>query len=386
MNTMPKKLTREIVNAKFNERGDLILTAPEYEGCEIPLSYICKAHGHTGQITWGNFSQGHGCSGCGGTKKHTQELADAAFLKAGYLLKDDYIDCDTPMYCYCIEGKHFGYKTLASVLGGHGCNTCRRESDAVYLCGIADGIPVYKEISELPATSGVYQVTCTANNSFYIGSTTLSLKVRLQGHLSGLRSNLHGNVILQNCFNKYGESSFVFQILEQCEPDLCIKREQHYIDTLKPTINIRIEACHNRLGTKNSEEQNRRQSVRLSKKYTVRSPEGAIYMEVIGLRPFCRIHNLPSGALNAVANGKYKQYRGWAAKHWDGTTDGLVLEAAMKYTVRSPESEFFHVSNMNQLCKLKGLSQGSMANVISGKQSHHQGWTGKRFDGTNDGL
>jgi len=40
------------------------------------------------------------------------------------------------------------------------------------------------------------------------------------------------NPKLQNAWNKYGEASFVFEILELCEPLLCVEREQYYLDTI----------------------------------------------------------------------------------------------------------------------------------------------------------
>jgi group I intron endonuclease len=37
---------------------------------------------------------------------------------------------------------------------------------------------------------------------------------------------------------KYGYSNFSLDILEYCEPSVLIKREQYYLDTLKPEYNI----------------------------------------------------------------------------------------------------------------------------------------------------
>src|SRR5690606_15511475 len=42
---------------------------------------------------------------------------------------------------------------------------------------------------------------------------------------------------------KYGYSSFHLDILEYCDPSVIIKREQYYIDTLKPEYNILKEDC-----------------------------------------------------------------------------------------------------------------------------------------------
>jgi len=37
---------------------------------------------------------------------------------------------------------------------------------------------------------------------------------------------------------KYGYSNFTLEILEYCEPENALAREQHYLDHLKPEYNI----------------------------------------------------------------------------------------------------------------------------------------------------
>ena len=50
---------------------------------------------------------------------------------------------------------------------------------------------------------------------------------------------------------KYGYSKFSLDIFEYCEPGVLIKREQYYIDTLKPEYNI-LKIAGSRLGCKHS--------------------------------------------------------------------------------------------------------------------------------------
>jgi len=52
---------------------------------------------------------------------------------------------------------------------------------------------------------------------------------------------------------KYGHSNFRFEILEYCEPENAIFREQHYIDLLKPEYNINPIAGSS-LGYKHNQE------------------------------------------------------------------------------------------------------------------------------------
>jgi len=78
----------------------------------------------------------------------------------------------------------------------------------------------------------VYKITCTCNNKIYIGSASNYGK-RIGSHLACLRRNKHDSQYMQNSYNKYGESSFKFEIVEYCTKETLIEREQYWIDTLK---------------------------------------------------------------------------------------------------------------------------------------------------------
>lgn len=96
--------------------------------------------------------------------------------------------------------------------------------------------------------SGIYKIRNNKNGKYYIGSSS-NLKVRKSYHFSQLRRNIHKNTILQNSFNKYKEINFIFETVELCNPTELIRREQYYIDTLKPPFNIRPIA-HSNIGMK----------------------------------------------------------------------------------------------------------------------------------------
>lgn len=52
-------------------------------------------------------------------------------------------------------------------------------------------------------------------------------------HRKNLRGNRHENSLLQNAFNKYGESAFQFSVIELVDKPLLIEREQFWIDTYR---------------------------------------------------------------------------------------------------------------------------------------------------------
>jgi group I intron endonuclease len=46
------------------------------------------------------------------------------------------------------------------------------------------------------------------------------------------------NSMIYKALVKYGYSSFKLEILENCEPNILIEREQYYLDLLNPEYNI----------------------------------------------------------------------------------------------------------------------------------------------------
>lgn len=100
--------------------------------------------------------------------------------------------------------------------------------------------------------SAIYKITI--NNKVYIGSA-IDFKSRKRQHLHYLKNNKHQNIHLQRLFNKHDD--FLIEIVEYCEPSLLIQREQYYIDTLSPEINI-LKIAGSRLGSKHSEEAKRK--------------------------------------------------------------------------------------------------------------------------------
>ena len=99
--------------------------------------------------------------------------------------------------------------------------------------------------------SGIYKITNIVNNKFYIGSAK-DLYNRCCSHYSRLCKNKHHSIILQNSFNKNSSNNFIFEVIELCELDKLIEREQFYIDTFKPEYNI-CKIAGSPLGRKQTE-------------------------------------------------------------------------------------------------------------------------------------
>lgn len=82
------------------------------------------------------------------------------------------------------------------------------------------------------AQSGIYAIRNMVNGKLYVGSA-ISLKQRWHVHRSSLRRKKHHSIKLQRSWDKYGEASFEFVVLEPVtDKDDLIPREQYWIDLL----------------------------------------------------------------------------------------------------------------------------------------------------------
>jgi len=92
--------------------------------------------------------------------------------------------------------------------------------------------------------SGVYKITNIATNEYYVGSSRNIgkrfyryfsinyLKNKTERHNSRIYT-----AILDNGYNK-----FTIEILEYCDTNILLNREQYYLDILKPKYNIALKA------------------------------------------------------------------------------------------------------------------------------------------------
>lgn len=104
--------------------------------------------------------------------------------------------------------------------------------------------------------SGVYKIKNKINGKVYIGSS-VNLTKRKRDHFWCLKRGEHCNDHLQKAYIKYGHNNFEFEIIEECPVDVCLIREQYYIDLYKSTeTEIGYNICPNSasvLGRRHSE-------------------------------------------------------------------------------------------------------------------------------------
>jgi group I intron endonuclease len=90
---------------------------------------------------------------------------------------------------------------------------------------------------EKEAMTCIYKISSKSKpDRVYVGSAK-NFNARMSLHKHDLKRNKHHSKKLQRHVNKYGIGDLSFSVLEECSYDTILKREQHYIDTLKPYFN-----------------------------------------------------------------------------------------------------------------------------------------------------
>jgi|ERR1019366_7617300 group I intron endonuclease len=85
-------------------------------------------------------------------------------------------------------------------------------------------------------SAGIYIIK-SSSGKCYVGQT-VNFRNRKNEHYYKLRKGIHHNPLLQNTFNKHGESSLIFTKLLVCSLDHLTLYEQLVMDLLKPEYNI----------------------------------------------------------------------------------------------------------------------------------------------------
>lgn len=109
-------------------------------------------------------------------------------------------------------------------------------------------------IRENKGKAGVYKWTNKITGKSYIGSSiNLGSRIKDYFNYSFLTLVKNKNMIIYKSLLKYGYSNFNLEILEYCRKNNIIKREQYYMDLIKPEYNI-LSRAGSSSGFKHSKE------------------------------------------------------------------------------------------------------------------------------------
>lgn len=221
---------------------------------------------------------------------------------------------------------------------------------------------------------GIYQIKNIKNNKIYIGST-MNFYSRFLEHRAELRGGNHPNIHLQRAFDKYGELSFIFEILEvrTADRDFLFDLEQWYIDVLKPEYNISVDVANQPMKTdvtKRKQSETRKRLFRENKlkpngckKVYLYYKDGSFIGEFETVTSAASYINTTIDKISGVAHGKYNQIKGYKVffekqDYVEPFVKRVYRKGYIKhlYDVIDESNNIIFVGNKYQIAEFAGLT------------------------------
>lgn len=242
--------------------------------------------------------------------------------------------------------------------------------------------------SSIPRTSGIYKIICTANGKIYVGSAK-NLRERWRGHQKVLRKGSHHSIHLQNAWNKYGENSFIFEVIELVMPWSRIDREQYWLDKLKPYnrrngFNIAKKA--EPFGDRQEYTPERRAKIsethkgnQYCKGRKMSAEERAERSKSVVYREFTPEHKakISAAKMGHIVTDEMRENMRKSHVGEKQTPERIlnnILANSENWIVTDPTGKEFHVKGLALFCREHGLNNSHMAAVAKGKLKHHKQW------------
>lgn len=178
-----------------------------------------------------------------------------------------------------------------------------------------------EKITKELRVSGIYCIENKVNHKVYIGSSK-NIYQRLLKHFALLRHNKHENAHLQNAWNKYGEKSFEWTVIEKCENSILTEREQYCIDLFGAEYNITKKVERNILSKESRLKQGetRRRLHREGKLdwnfkpvpiYVYDLDGNSLFVNTAGLKDTASKLGVSPSSICRILNGTYQQCKGY---------------------------------------------------------------------------
>jgi group I intron endonuclease len=222
----------------------------------------------------------------------------------------------------------------------------------------------------------IYSALNTINGKRYIGQTIQTLKSRRNAHL---RKSSHNEKFSQ-ALKKY-RGWFLWIVLDtgSDQEELDTKEQfwiQHYGSHLDDYgYNLQRGGQSGR----HSDESKRKIGLAHKGKVVSDITRKRIRASKVGKSHFSKFNKTKKGT---TLSDEHKQkcsesLRGRIIS--ESHRDRLSQKNSQSYLVTSPSGDTTAIHGLTRFCKLNGLSQSGMSNVLSGRQSNHKGWKIKKL-------
>lgn len=223
--------------------------------------------------------------------------------------------------------------------------------------------------------AGIYHWINKETGESYVGSA-VNLKKRFATYYSQCRieevlSRSKSHIL--SAIQKYGYSNFRLEILEYCDPDDLIKREQFYIDSIKPEYNILLVAGSS-LGVIPSEET----KMKISKALKGRSLLEETKEKMSEVRKGKKLSEKTKKLLSELNKGKTSPFKG--RNHSEDTKQKMSIALGSKVEVLNVDTNetTLYPSNSKAAIVL-GCSEFTIRYYIKNKKLYNGKFLFKKF-------
>src|SRR6266568_1460049 len=225
---------------------------------------------------------------------------------------------------------------------------------------------------DIPATSGIYRITCTANGRFYIGSA-VNLQRRWRVHQHYLSHGTHQNQHLQRAFDKKGfniDRVAGSRMGHECS---AATREKLRLANFGKTYGEETRRIHSEQGRARTHRQESKELIRLARLGTKRSVETCERLSIshLGIKQSAEhIENRRQASLgHEVSQTTRDKLSSKMSDAKDASKKTLI--------VISPDGVEQTIHGVGKFCKEHGLNHSALIQVAKGKHPHHKRWTAR---------
>lgn len=239
--------------------------------------------------------------------------------------------------------------------------------------------------------SGIYSILNLENGRHYVGSSQ-DLKQRWKTHKRLLGLNKHHAKKLQFAWNKYGENSFRFDILELAPVGDILNREQFYMDKTAPFYNTLRRADGFR-GYKHTAETKLKMALSATGRLTSEEVREKLSRSHIGIK-FSderveqmrrRRHTdeakskIGLASSGRIVSEKTKKKLSAAAlsRSESEKENNRLMNCRLRskwYVLTSPSGANFLTFNLAEFSRKHNLDSPNLSAVANGRRKNHKGW------------